>query len=145
MTATTDRPITTSDSLNGSANGSTAQLITRAADQVSRLVKDEIALAKAEMAAKGKAMGAGVGMFAGAGFIALYGLGAGVATGIIALALVLPLWLSALLVTVFLFLVAGVLVLAGRASLKRAQPMKPVETIASVQADLEVLKERDHS
>lgn len=134
MTTTTDRP----------ENPSTAQLVTRAADQVSRLVREEIALAKAEMSAKGKAMGTGVGLFAGAGFVALYGLAALIATGIIALALVVPLWLSALIVTVLLFAVAGLLVLLGRASLKRSTPLKPTETIASIQADLDVVKERAH-
>ena len=46
-------------------------------------------------------------MFGGAGLLALYGLAGLFATAIIALDLVLPLWLSALIVTVVLFVAAA--------------------------------------
>jgi len=84
------------DVLNGSparpaTDQSTSELVQRASEQISRLVKDEIALAKAELAEKGKHAGIGVGLFGGGGVLALYGVGALFATLIIVLDLFLPL------------------------------------------------------
>ena len=88
------------DVLNGSparpvAEQSTAELVQRASEQITRLVRDEIALAKAELAEKGKHAGIGIGLFGGGGVLALYGVGAAVATLIIVFDLFLPLWLAA--------------------------------------------------
>ncbi|MDI5942380.1 phage holin family protein, partial [Micromonospora sp. DH15] len=55
---------------------STAELVQRATEQVSRLVRDELALARAELTQKGKHAGIGIGLFGGGGALALYGLGA---------------------------------------------------------------------
>ena len=52
----------------------------RASEQISRLVRDELALAKAELTEKGKHAGIGVGLFGGGGVLALYGVGALIAT-----------------------------------------------------------------
>jgi Flp pilus assembly protein TadB len=119
---------------------STAELVQRASEQISTLVRDELALAKAELAEKGKHAGIGVGLFGGGGVLALYGTGALVATGIIALALVLPLWLAALIVTVVLFLAAGVLALLGKKQVTKAVPPEPKAAIASVKADVDEVK-----
>src|SRR6188768_3863605 len=77
-------------------------------EQMSTLVRDEMRLAQAEMTQKGKRAGVGVGMFGGAGLVALYGVATLLATIILALALAMPAWLAALIVTVVLFAVAGV-------------------------------------
>ncbi|GGM96684.1 nitrate/nitrite transporter NarK [Actinoplanes campanulatus] len=119
---------------------STAELVQRASEQVSRLVRDELALAKAELAEKGKHAGIGAGLFGGAGVLAGYGVGALVATSIIALALVLPLWSAALIVSVVLFAVAGVLALLGRKQMHRAVPPEPLAAIESVKADVDEVK-----
>lgn len=119
---------------------STAELVQQASEQLSRLVRDEITLAKAELAEKGKRAGIGAGLFGGAGAFGLYGLGAAIATGIIALDLVLPLWLAALIVTVTLFVIAGVLALLGKQQLSRAVPPEPLAAIESVKADVDEVK-----
>jgi uncharacterized membrane protein YqjE len=119
---------------------STAELVQRASEQISTLVRDEIALAKAELAEKGKHAGIGVGLFGGGGVLAMYGVGAMVATAIIALALVLPLWLAALIVTVALFLVAGILALLGKNQVTKAVPPQPQEAVTSVKADVDEVK-----
>jgi uncharacterized membrane protein YqjE len=119
---------------------STAELVQRASEQISTLVRDEIALAKAELAEKGKHAGIGVGLFGGGGVLAMYGVGAMVATAIIALALVLPLWLAALIVTVVLFLVAGILALLGKNQVTKAVPPQPQEAVTSVKADVDEVK-----
>ena len=82
--------------------------------QMSTLVRDEMRLAQAEMTQKGKKAGLGIGLFGGAGLVALYGVATLLATVILALALVIPAWLAALIVTVVLFAVAGVLALHGQ-------------------------------
>jgi hypothetical protein len=119
---------------------STAELVQQASEQLSRLVRDEITLAKAELAEKGKRAGIGAGLFGGAGVLAMYGTGAAIATGIIALDLVLPLWLAALIVTVTLFVIAGVLGLLGKKQINRAIPPEPLAAIESVKADVDEVK-----
>jgi uncharacterized membrane protein YqjE len=134
------------DVLNGSpvrpaADQSTSDLVQRASEQITRLVRDEIALAKAELTEKGKHAGVGVGLFGGGGVLAMYGVGAMVATLIIVFDLFLPLWLAALIVTVVLFVVAGILALLGKSQITKAVPPEPSEAVASVKADVDEVKQ----
>jgi hypothetical protein len=55
---------------------STAELVKLASEQISRLVREELALARTEMTAKAKRAGSGAGLFGGAGVVALYGAAA---------------------------------------------------------------------
>ncbi|MCY1142209.1 phage holin family protein [Actinoplanes sp. Pm04-4] len=133
------------DVLNGrqpstGADQSTAELVQRASEQISRLVRDEIALAKAELAEKGKHAGIGIGLFGGGGVLAMYGVGALVATLIIVFDLFLDLWLAALIVTVALFALAGVLALIGKKQVSKAVPPEPSAAIQSVKADVDEVK-----
>ncbi|MGW1061715.1 phage holin family protein [Micromonospora rubida] len=118
---------------------STAELVQRATEQVSRLVRDELALARAELTQKGKHAGIGIGLFGGGGALALYGLGALVATVILLLALVMPAWLGALIVAVALFLLAGILALIGKKQVSQAVPPVPAATVRSVRADVDTV------
>jgi len=108
--------------------------------QMSTLVRDEIRLAQVEMTEKGKRAGLGVGLFGGAGLVALYGVGTLLATIILALALVLPAWLAALIVTVVLFAVAGVLALQGKSNVSKATPAKPEQAIEGLKEDVATVK-----
>jgi uncharacterized membrane protein YqjE len=133
------------DVLNGGqarpvTDQSTSELVQRASEQITRLVRDEIALAKAELTEKGKHAGIGVGLFGGGGVLALYGVGALIATLIIVFDLFLPLWLAALIVTVVLFAIAGILALLGKKQVTRATPPEPEEAVASVKADVDEVK-----
>lgn len=119
---------------------STVELVRIASDQISRLVRAELQLAKAELSDKGKRAGLGAGLLAGAGAVAIYGVGVLIAGFVLLLALVLPAWASALIVAGVLFALAAVLVLVGRASLKRGLPPVPTVTVASVRADLDAAK-----
>jgi DNA invertase Pin-like site-specific DNA recombinase len=47
------------------------EMVTQLAEQVSRLIREELRLAQAEMAQKGKRAGLGAGMFGGGGVAAL--------------------------------------------------------------------------
>jgi uncharacterized membrane protein YqjE len=115
---------------------STSELVQRATEQVSRLIRDELTLAKAELAEKGKHAGIGVGLFGGGGVLGLYGLTTLVAAVVLLLAEALPHWLAALIVAVALFLLAGLLALFGRRQVRRAAPPMPEGSAESVRADV---------
>ncbi|GHI96378.1 phage holin family protein [Streptomyces olivaceus] len=125
-------------------NHSVGELVGQATEQLSRLVRQEVALAKMELAEKGKRAGRGGGMLGAAGAIAYVGLFALAGTAAAALSLVLPVWAAALIVTAALFLIAAVLAVTGRAQLRRAVPPKPEETLGSVRADVDQIRERAH-
>lgn len=97
-----------------------------------------------EMQQKAKHAGIGAGLFGTAGIVALYGVGALIATVILALALVMSAWLAALIVTLLLFVVAGVAALAGKKQVSVAAPPAPQQTIDSVKADIETVKGSVH-
>jgi Flp pilus assembly protein TadB len=118
---------------------SAADLVRQAADQISALVRDEIRLAQAEFAEKGKHAAVGAGMFGSAGLAAIYGVGALAVAGGLALALVMPGWAAALVVAVVLFLVAGVQVLVGKRHLKQIAPLTPRRAMQSVRDDLDAV------
>jgi Putative Actinobacterial Holin-X, holin superfamily III len=122
-------------------HASTADLVKLAGEQVSQLVREELALARAEMTAKAKRAGTGAGLFGAAGVLALYGLGVLLATLVIVLDLVLPLWLAALIVTVLLLVAAGVMALVGRGQVREATPPVPEQAVDSVRADLHTVSE----
>ncbi|TWD81258.1 putative superfamily III holin-X [Kribbella amoyensis] len=113
-------------------------LVAQLTNDVSRLVRDELQLAKSEL--KEKEAGVGVGLFGGAGTVAIYGLGALIAAGILGLATAVPAWLSALIVAVVLFAVAGVAALLGKRHVTQATPPVPQRAVEGVHEDLEALK-----
>jgi uncharacterized membrane protein YqjE len=119
----------------------THKLVNDLSDQVSRLVKDELRLAKLELTQKGKRAGLGAGLAGAAGVIAFLGGATLVAALVLLLALVMPAWLAAAIVAVLLFIGAALLGLVGKKKVQQATPMAPAETMASVRADLDAVKE----
>ncbi|MFD5899702.1 phage holin family protein [Streptomyces sp. NPDC060366] len=119
-------------------------LVKQASEQISRLLREELALAQAEMKEKGKRFGRGGGLFGGAGLITVIALQALVATAVIALALVWPLWLSALVITAVLFALAGVLAALGKKEVAEAGPAAPRKAMDGVKADIAQIKESAH-
>jgi hypothetical protein len=120
----------------------TAELVKELSEQVSALVRDELKLAQLEMTRKGKRAGIGIGMLGGSGLVVLYGLGCLIACVIIAISGVLAAWLAALIVGGALLAVAGVAALMGKGRLQKATPPVPEETVSSIKADVEEIKER---
>ncbi|MFF8967844.1 phage holin family protein [Streptomyces sp. NPDC014995] len=120
------------------------ELVGQATEQLSRLVRQEIALAKEELAEKGRRAGRGGGLLGAAGAFAYAGLLALAGTGVAALSLALPVWAAALIVTAVLFVIAAVLAVTGRGQLRRATPPTPEEALGSVRADVEEIRERAH-
>jgi uncharacterized membrane protein YqjE len=115
-------------------------VVHRLSEQLPELVRSELRLAQAELAEKGKRAGTGLGLFGAAGVVALYGVTGLLATVVILLDLVLPLWLSGLIVTAALLLAALVLALHGRSQVAQATPPTPERAIAGVKEDVEAVK-----
>lgn len=123
-------------------DASISELIQQLSEQASRLARQEVELAKAEMTVKGKRLGIGAGAFGGAGLVALFGLGALTATVILLLATAMTAWLAALIVAAVYLAVAGVLALVGKSKVESATPPLPERAVASVKQDVEQTKLR---
>ncbi len=121
---------------------SVAQLVNDLSEQTSRLVRDELTIALAEVKAKGKRVGLGAGLAGAGGLFALFGLAVLVVAAVLALALVLPAWAAALIVGGALLLFAGLLALVGKNQVQKASPPVPQEAVASVRADIDSVRER---
>jgi hypothetical protein len=124
------------------AEQSIAELTRQLTDQTTHLVHEEVELAKAELAVKGKRAGIGAGMFGGAGLFGLYALGALTAAVVLALSTAMAGWLAALIVAVIYAAIAGVLALRGKAQVQSATPPVPERTVESVKEDVEWTKQR---
>lgn len=130
------------------AEPTVAELVNNMSQQTSQLIREELRLAQVELQDKGKHAGMGLGLFSGAGLLAFFGAACLITTAILALALVLPDWLAALIVAVLLFVAAGVAAMLGKKEVQEATPPKPERAIDNVPRDVNAvkqpLKERSH-
>ncbi|MGI5148820.1 phage holin family protein [Plantactinospora sp. CA-294935] len=130
-----------SASTSTSGDGATTpELVQRAAEQISGLLREELALAQMEMSEKGKRAGIGAGLFGGGGAMALYAGGALIAAAVVALSYVIPAALAALVVGVILAGLAGLLARSGQKQVRRAGPPMPKSTAGSLRADAETVR-----
>ncbi|MFD9502872.1 phage holin family protein [Streptomyces sp. NPDC060035] len=136
--------MSTAERQTHATDDSVSVLVPRASQQISELVREEIQLARAEMTQKGQHFGKGGGLFGAAGLLGILAAQALIATCIAALALVLPVWASALIVTAVLTAVAAAAALAGKKQIAAVGSPAPEQTIDSVKADLAAIKERTH-
>ena len=83
------------------------ELIAQLSAQTSRLVRDEMRLAQKEFMDSAKHAGIGAGLLSVAGISALFGVASLITAAIAALALVLPVWASALIIALILFCCRG--------------------------------------
>jgi uncharacterized membrane protein YqjE len=121
------------------------ELLRELGDEISTLVRQEIALAKVEIAEKTKPAVASAGMFGGTALLGLGAFGA-VTTFLIALiALWVPVWASALIVTALYGAAAFVLAQTGKKKLHEAAPLIPEQTAQTVKEDIEWAKTRAKS
>jgi hypothetical protein len=117
--------------------GTAAKLVAEKASAIARL---ELELATIELKRKVAALGVGIGLLFGAVAVLLYGIGFGFATIAAALATFLPVWLSLLIVTLFLFLVGGILAFLGLKSVGRGTPPVPQQAIDEAKLTTQALK-----
>jgi membrane protein len=123
------------------SDASVGQLVEQLSAQISALVRDEMALATAEMKRKGAQAGIGIGIGGAGAVMALLGLGALVAAAILGLATVLAAWLAALIIGVVLSVVAGVISAAGITQVRNSAPPVPEKAVQSTKQDIETVKE----
>jgi membrane protein len=126
------------------ADASVGQLVERLSGQVSALVRDEMALATAEMKRKGAQAGVGIGIGGVGAVVALLGLGALVAAAVLGLASVLAAWLAALLIGLALLVLAGVISGFGITQVRHSAPPVPEQAMQSTKRDIETVKEGMH-
>lgn len=111
-----------------------AALLSDLAAETGTLVRQEIALFKAEFGEKLTRMGVGTAALAAGGLIAFSGWLALLAAAILGLSHVLAPWLSALIIGVFVLAVGVGLALFGKSRLK-ADALVPHRTLNSLRED----------
>lgn len=115
-------------------------LLSDAINQMTRLVRGEVALAKAEVSQNLRSAALGIGLLVGAAILSL------VALNVLAVALVglIAIWTgpgwAALIVGVLILAVAAILAMRGLSSLK-PENLAPTRTVRNVQADAQTIKE----
>jgi uncharacterized membrane protein YqjE len=120
---------------NGEAR-SVAELLKDVVGNVQEIIRYEVRLAKTEMREEAGKARAAAAFIAGGVLFAVYALIFVLLCVMFALAVILPLWLSALLVGVVLFMVAAILAGLGRDRWKLVHA-KPEQTIETLKEDLE--------
>jgi uncharacterized membrane protein YqjE len=126
-------------------DASFGDLFKRLSEETSALIRQEMALARAEIQEKGKTAGKGAGMFGGAGALGLLAAGALTAAIIVLLDKAVALWLAALIVAAVYGAVAAVLAMRGKQEIQRATPPVPEQTLETTKEDVEWAKTRARS
>ena len=122
-------------------DASVGELVSRVATDLSTLVRQELALAKAEVKHEATQAGKAAGMFgvgALAGVMTLVFLSVAALFGLVAAGLAT--WLAALIIGVLWAVIGGVFALLGARELKSIDP--PERTIKTVKEDVEWVKHR---
>src|SRR5436309_2787478 len=114
------------------SDASISELVKQLSEQTSRLARQEVELAKAELQVKGKR----------AGIFGFYALGALVAAAVLGLATAVAAWLAGLIVTAILGSIAAVLALQGKNKVQAATPPVPEQATESVKEDVQWAKNR---
>jgi hypothetical protein len=121
------------------------ELFSKLSNETSTLIRQEMELARAELTEKGKQAGKGAGLFGGAATVALLGAGAITAGIVMLLGLLIPDWLSAVIVGLVYVGVAALLGLKGRDEMQHAAPPVPEQTVDTVKEDVQWAKTRAQS
>jgi uncharacterized membrane protein YqjE len=130
---------------NGQGDRPVGELMSELAEQTSTLVRQELALARAELTEKGRTAGVGMGLIGGGGGLALFAFGALTASVILLLDQAMAAWLAALVVAVLYAAVAAALALRGKERIEESTPPVPEQTIETLKEDLEWAKTQTRS
>jgi hypothetical protein len=120
---------------------SLGQLFAELSQQMTTLVRQEVALATTELGQKVAHVGRDIGFLALGGAVAYAGFLAIVAALILLLAALVPGWLAALIVGVVVGAIGYVLVRKGLAALKR-EDLAPRQTIDTLKEDIAWAKDQ---
>ncbi|MEO8216689.1 MAG: phage holin family protein [Acidobacteriota bacterium] len=114
-------------------------LIRDLTEDLSTLVRNEIALARYELRKTAANVGLVGALFGAAAFLALVAVVFLITTIVLALAIVIPTWLATLIMGVVLIAIAVGLVLYGRSRLEKIE-FAPTSTVESVKSNVEAIK-----
>ena len=121
------------------------ELLRDLSQQTTTLVRQELDLAKAEVAQKGQKAGKGAGLFGGAGVIGFLALAAFTFALIMAIDKATPNWVAGLIVAAVYGAIAGFLALQGKNKLQEATPPAPEQTVETLKEDVEWAKTQTRS
>jgi hypothetical protein len=130
----------------GSAEKSLGEIVADVTQKVQLLIREEIELAKAEVAVKAKKFGIGAGL-ASASLITVYFFVLFLFVGIALLlnnAFSLALWVCFMIVAVFFLILTAVLVMVGVRLIRKATPAAPQMAIEEAKATKAMLDEARH-
>jgi uncharacterized membrane protein YqjE len=113
-------------------------------EHASSLVRLELELAALELKRKVASLGIGIGLALGAAVLLVFALGFGLATIAAGIATALDWWISLLIVTVGLLLVAGLLGMLGMRKIQKGTPPVPEQALAEAKKTSEALKANGH-
>ena len=105
------------------------------------IVRSELRLARVEITEKVQKAETAAGLLGGAAVCGFFAFGSLVTCCIAALALVMPVWLAALLMSVFLVCIAAALYAGGRARLRNVSPV-PEQTVETIKEQVTWTKRR---
>jgi hypothetical protein len=117
-------------------------LVRRLTDELATLVRQELALARAEITSSIRSLILGAGSVAAGGAVLFAGFLVLLAAAVLGLAHVVSPWLSALIVGVVVALVGYLMVHAGVKGVTET-PVTPARTVDSLRRDKDVLTRRD--
>lgn len=131
---------------SGSATGSggdrsLGEIVSDVTADLSKLMRQELELAKTELKEEATKAASGAGMLGGAGLAGYFVLLFLSFTGLYALAEAMSPWLAALIVTVVWLVIALVLAMVGRKKLKEANPALPT-TQKTLKEDVQWAKQQ---
>jgi uncharacterized membrane protein len=113
-------------------------LLRQLSTDTATLVRQEVQLARAELTETGKKAAKSATGFGAAAIFGLGAFGALTATLIAVIALALPVWVAALIVTIVYGVVAFVAALSGKKALAEVAP--PAQTVESVKEDVNAVR-----
>jgi uncharacterized membrane protein YqjE len=122
------------------ADRSIPELLRQLASDTTQLVRQEIQLAQAEIGQKVRTAGRSLPLLALSAVLAAGAFATLTATLILALAVVMPAWAAALIVTAVYAIVAAVTAKIGIDALKKAGAPVPEQTIETIREDVEAVR-----
>jgi len=123
------------------ADRSITTLLSDLASETILLIRQEVALMKAELSEKFSRIGQGAGALGAGALIAFSGWLVLLAAAVLGLATVVPAWLAALIVALVVLAIAGVLFFIGKNRFD-ADSLTPRRTLRSLREDEEWLRDR---
>ncbi|MEO8572446.1 MAG: phage holin family protein [Pyrinomonadaceae bacterium] len=127
--------------LNNKDERSLGDLFSELASETGNLVRQEVALAQAEITSKATRVGKNVGFLAVGGAVGYAALLAILAGVVIGLSYFMPAWIAAILVGLVIGAVAFFMISSALEDLKNTN-LKPEETVDSIKEDAQWLKDQ---